>query len=136
MYFCSLSKPPVLENDHHINSGEIIVETGGLLTLRERVRIAQVSGLRLEANKYLQSFDTNEDGSIELIIPGARRPGYDIIDATHDLEQLRDKYRAKQQENWDKQQEVQRQRAQENFNKAVDEEIKKRQKPREEKTTE
>lgn len=133
MYFCSLSKPPVLEDDHHVNSGELIVEKGGILTLRERVRIAQVSGLRLEAQRYMESFDVKEDGEIELIIPSARRPGYDVVDATRDLEELRDKYNRANQAAWNKKQAEAKAKQDEIFNKKVEEEVQKRQKPKEEK---
>lgn len=133
MYFCSLTNPPVLENDHHVNSGELLVETGGTLTLAQRVKQAQVSGLRLEAQRYMESFDIREDGQVELVIPNARRPGYDIVDATNDLEDMREKYKGARQAAWNKKQEEFNKQQYEKFNAHVEEEIKKRTKPKDEK---
>lgn len=136
MYFCSLSNPPVLEDDHHINSGELIVETGGTLTLAERVKMAMVSGVRLDAQRYMESFDIKEDGEIELIIPSARRPGYDLIDAQNDLDDMREKYKTLRQEAWNKAQEDRKTKMEAKINAHIEAEIEKRAKARKEKTEE
>jgi len=107
MKFHSISRPPKLKEAHK-NSGEIIVDTGGLQTLQQRVEIYRLSGLRLEAQRYLETFDVADDGS-DLLIPRARRPGYDIIDAQNDLDSLRDKYIATRQARYEAQQIKQKQ---------------------------
>lgn len=124
MYFCSISKPPALE-EACINSGELIVEQGGVLTLQERVKIATVSGLKLEAARYLETFDTQEDGA-GLLIPAARRPGYDIVDAQNDLDMLRNKYQKAQQAAYDIRNKAAQDEAAKAFDAKVEAEISKR----------
>lgn len=79
-----------------VNSGELLVEKGGIMQLSERVKLAQISGYKLTMEKYMQTFDAADGGEL-VPVPAARRPGYDIADAHRDMMALREKARAAQQ---------------------------------------
>lgn len=97
-FFTNFSNPPKHKGER--NSGELLVEKGGVLTLSERVRLATMAGYALEIERYKQTFDTLETGEF-IPVPAGRRPGYDLVDAHNDLLAAREKVKAAQQKVFD-----------------------------------
>lgn len=85
------------ESFPEVNSGELLVEKGGIMQLSERVKLAQIAGYKLTMEKYMQTFDSLPDSEEFIPVPAARRPGYDIADAYNDLQKVREKAKAAQQ---------------------------------------
>ena len=98
MVFYTKYKRP--EKFFEINSGEVIVESAGVVPTRKRVEGMILAGMRLDAMRG-ELYDAVDERVVDsdIDVDPTRSPGYDIFDAVQDAKAVGAKLRMQEKAN-------------------------------------
>lgn len=88
MKFYTQYERPEKKINYEVNSGEVIVEAQGYISAKDRIEALLDAGMRLKEYRKSQfDFQFDEEPDPDFVDP-TRSPGYDLADASRDMQIL------------------------------------------------